>query len=168
MERDNSKNNTRLLVYGAILVAMSFVGSLIKIPGTTIALDSMPGFLASLYLGPLVGGLVATLGHFLTSLISGFPLTLPIHLIVMLEMGISAYFFGLITKKLNPLAGIVTAIILNGVLAPLVLVPVTSLLEMAPSGMAFFKVMVGPLTVVGGVNIIFAYIINKFLPKNNI
>ena len=81
-----SKSTTVKLVYISTLIAISFIGSLIKIQGT-IALDSMAGFFAALFLGPLSGALVGSMGHLLTALTSGFPLTLPIHLIVALQMG---------------------------------------------------------------------------------
>ena len=152
-----SRTTTSKLVYIAMFVALSFIGSLIKIQGT-IALDSMSAFFASLYLGPLAGALVGALGHLLTSLTSGFPLSLPIHLIVMVQMAIVVYLFGLI------LAAIV-GIILNGLGAVLILAPITSILGLPLSGKAFVYAMVIPLTLASAVNIILAYMIFKIIKR---
>lgn len=154
------KNTTTKLVYISMLIAISFIGSLIKIQGT-IALDSMPGFFAALYLGPVAGAIVAGVGHLLTSLSSGFPLTLPIHLIVTLEMGIVVYLFGIIYKKFNGMAACISGIILNGVAMVLVLAPFTIWLGLPLNGKAFVYAMVVPLTIAAAVNIVLAYIIYK-------
>ena len=163
---ENSKKiSTNTIVTGAVLIALSFVGSMIKIPGTTIALDAMPGFFAALYLGPLMGGIVALLGHLLTALMSSFPLSLPLHLIIMLEMGVTAYAFGWIYKKSNAILAIIVGILLNGIISPLVLVPITSMMNLPLSGMAFFMAMALPLSIVGGANILLAYVIFKLIKK---
>ena len=158
------KNTTTKLVYISMLIAISFIGSLIKIQGT-IALDSMPGFFAALYLGPVAGAIVAGVGHLLTSLSSGFPLTLPIHLIVTLEMAIVVYLFGIIYKKFNGMAACISGIILNGVAMVLVLAPFTIWLGLPLNGKAFIYAMVVPLTIAAAVNIVLAYIIYKTIGK---
>lgn len=158
------KNTTTKLVYISMLIAISFIGSLIKIQGT-IALDSMPGFFAALYLGPVAGAIVAGVGHLLTSLSSGFPLTLPIHLIITLEMGIVVYLFGIIYKKFNGIAACISGIILNGVAMVLVLAPFTIWLGLPLNGKAFVYAMVAPLTIAAAVNIILAYVIYKTIGK---
>lgn len=63
MIRDESRTSISKLTYGGVLIALSAVGALIKISGT-IALDSMPGFFAALFLGPSAGAIVGGLGHF--------------------------------------------------------------------------------------------------------
>ena len=158
------KNTTTKLVYISMLIAISFIGSLIKIQGT-IALDSMPGFFAALYLGPVAGAIVAGAGHLLTSLSSGFPLTLPIHLIVTLEMAIVVYLFGIIYKKFNGMAACISGIILNGAAMVLVLAPFTIWLGLPLNGKAFVYAMVVPLTIAAAVNVILAYIIYKTIGK---
>ena len=158
------RNTTTKLVYMSMLIALSFIGSLIKIQGT-IALDSMPGFFAALYLGPIAGAIVAGVGHILTSLSSGFPLTLPIHLIITIEMGIVVYLFGIIYKRFNGLAACVSGILLNGVAMILVLAPFTTWLGLALNGKAFILAMIGPLTIAAAVNVVLAYIIYKTIGK---
>lgn len=154
------KNTTTKLVYISMLVAISFIGSLIKIQGT-IALDSMPGFFAALYLGPIYGALVAIFGHLLTSLSSGFPLTIPIHLIIAFEMAIVVYLFGLAYKKTNGLFACILGIFLNGVAMILLLSPFTILFGLPLNGKAFVYAMMAPLTVGAAVNIGLGYIVYR-------
>lgn len=161
-----SKSSTVKLVYMATLVAISFIGSLIKIQGT-IALDSMPGFFAALFLGPISGALVGAIGHLLTSLTSGFPLTLPIHLIIILQMAVVMYIFGLLYEKVNGVVASIIAIILNGVGLVIMLAPITTLMGLPLSGKSFVYVMAGPLTLASAVNVILALVVYRII-KNRI
>lgn len=124
-----------------------------------------PVFFAALYLGPLAGAIVASVGHILTSLSSGFPLTLPIHLIITIEMGIVVYLFGIIYKRFNAIAACVSGILLNGLAIVLVLAPFTIWLGLPLNGKAFIYAMVGPLTIASAVNVILAYIIYRTIGK---
>ena len=63
---------TKNLVITALFIALAFVGSYVKIYGT-IAFDSLPGFLASLLLGPMYGMAIGFLGHIFSEITSGFP-----------------------------------------------------------------------------------------------
>ena len=160
----NSRNTTVRLVYVAVLIALSFVGSLIKIQGS-IALDSMPGFFAALLLGPGLGALVAALGHVLTAITSGFPLTIIVHLVITIMMAISAYVFGKVYKKSNIVLASIIGIILNAVVELLILAPITKWLQFPLNGWAFFIAMIGPLTLASAVNIILAGIIYELIGK---
>lgn len=82
----------------ALFLAMSMVGANIKLFGS-IALDSFPGFVASVWLGPWYGMVIAGLGHFFSALLSGFPLTLPIHLLIAMMMGLCTGCFGWMEQK---------------------------------------------------------------------
>lgn len=157
-----TKNTTVKLVYISVLIAISFIGSLIKIQGT-IALDSMAGFFAALFLGPVPGALVGSIGHLLTSFTSGFPLTLPIHLIITLQMAAFVYIFGWLYERSNLVLASIVAIILNGLVAVIILAPVTIWLGFPLSGKAFIYAMAGPLTLASAVNIILASVIYKIL-----
>ncbi|PID82692.1 MAG: ECF transporter S component [Clostridiales bacterium] len=97
----------------AVLIALSYIGSLIKITGT-IAFDSFPAFFGALALGGVYGGIIGFLGHLFTAFLSGFPFTLPIHLVIASMMFISVYLFGILARKTNIFAAIVVAIIMNG------------------------------------------------------
>lgn len=157
-----SKTTTVKLVYIATLIAISFVGSLIKIQGT-IALDSMPAFFAALFLGPIPGAWVGSIAHLLTAFTSGFPLTLPIHLIITLEMAIVVYIFGLIYEKTNEIFASIIAIILNGIGTVILLAPITTWMGFPLNGKAFIYAMVGPLTLASAVNIILASVVYKIM-----
>lgn len=146
--------------YIAVFIALAAVGANLKIPSIigTPAFDSFPGFLGALILGPLDGALVAALGHMLTALTAGFPLTLPIHLLIAAGMaGIVALFS--FTGRYNLWASVVVGILLNGVVFPAVFIPLPGF------GKAFFVSMVVPLLVASILNIILSVIVFNFLRK---
>lgn len=146
------KNNTKRLVLMGMFIALSFVGSYIKIPSPlqSIALDSMPAFLCGLIIGGFEGGLVGFLGHILTSANSGFPLSLPIHLVIGLIMFIAVFLYSYIYRKTNLYLAIVVGVILNGVVSPLVL-------TLFPQfGWGFFMAITPFLLLASLVNIIIA------------
>lgn len=157
-----TKSTTVKLVYISVLIAISFIGSLIKIQGT-IALDSMAGFFAALFLGPVSGALVGSIGHLLTAFTSGFPLTLPIHLIIVLQMAAFVYIFGWVYEKTNLVLASIVAIILNGVVAVMMLAPATVWYGLFPNNKSFIYLMIGPLTLASAVNIILACLIYKII-----
>lgn len=157
-------STTLKLVYMAMFIALSFIGSLIKIQGS-IALDSMSAFFASLFLGPVSGAVVGGVAHLLTAFTSGFPLTIPIHLIIMVQMAVVVYLFGLIYKNSNEILAIIVAVILNGAGAVLMLAPITAIMGLPLKGKAFIYMMIGPLTIASAVNIILAYMLFKVIKK---
>ena len=87
--------SVRKLAIMAVFIALSAVGSLVKIPSPlgTVGLDSAPGFFAALAFGGWVGFIVIAVGHLLASAIVGFPLTLPVHLAIAIGMGLCALAF---------------------------------------------------------------------------
>lgn len=108
----------RLVLLG-LLVALSVVGAMIKIPSFigTPAFDSLPGYFAAAALGLAEGSLVAFLGHLATAYMAGFPLSLPIHLLVAGFMAGAAALFGLVAPR-QPWLGAALAVLANGVVAP--------------------------------------------------
>ena len=117
------RSKTFRLTLMGMSVALSFVGSYIKIPSPfqSIALDSMPAFLGGLMLGGIEGAAIGFLGHMLTAANAGFYLTLPIHLLVAVIMAITIYAYHWAYKKANLIVAGIAGIVLNGVGAPLVL-----------------------------------------------
>ncbi|WP_051569222.1 ECF transporter S component [Alkaliphilus transvaalensis] len=154
-----------ILVKLSLLIALSGVGAYIKIQGS-IALDSLPAFFAALYMGPVFGGVVGLIGHLVSSMTAGFPLTLPMHLVIALQMWCIVYAFGIIWRRINPLGATIIAILLNGPLAALVAAPVSSLLGLPLKGWTLFLVMWLPLTAVSIVNVSLAAILFKRLRRN--
>lgn len=160
-----TKITTTKLTYSGVLIALSFIGAMIKYPGTTIALDSMPGFFAAIFLGPVYGAIVAAMGHFLTALTSGFPLTLPMHLEIMLLMALTAFIFGKIYNKgFKKLANIV-AIIFNGPISAFVAGALATVLALPFSGTALFMAIIIPLTLASILNIVAASILFEIIKK---
>ena len=158
---------TKKLVLAALFIALSFVGANIKIMGS-IAFDSMPGFLGAIILGPYYGALIGALGHFLTALTSGFPLSLPVHLITMVGMGVTMLVFGYVFKYFlsrNYIVAVIlsltSAVIINGPLLILILSP----LLIPILGKTVLIGMVPVLSGVAALNIIMAQIIHKILPE---
>lgn len=146
--------STRRIAYISLLVALSAVGSYLKIPSLTgtPALDSFPGFLAALLLGPADGAWVAFLGHLFTALTVGFPLTVPLHLLVACGMAAVASIFAFISVYSLPLSAGV-AVALNSVLLPALFLPLPGF------GRAFFLAMFVPLLVASGLNVGIAVVI---------
>ncbi|KKM10258.1 alpha-ribazole transporter [Clostridiales bacterium PH28_bin88] len=147
---DESWTRTRVIARVGVFVALAVVGALLKIPSPTgtVALDSAAGYFSAVAFGILPGGAIAALGHLASAATAGFPLTLPIHLLIALQMAVFAASFGYLARKLNLPVAIVAASLLNGVLAPLSMVPLF--------GMAFFTAMVVPLMVGSAVNVALA------------
>ncbi|MDT8717361.1 ECF transporter S component [Clostridium sp. 19966] len=152
----------RKLILMALFIAISFIGANIKIAGT-IAFDSMAGFLGTLILGPAYGALIGAAGHFLTAVTSGFPLSLPVHLIVMVDMALTMYIFGVlyrsISKKNSRLAMVIASIagiMINGPISILMVMPIigSGILAMLPI-----------LCLAAFLNVLIANFVYKFLPE---
>ncbi len=107
----------------AVLVALSGVGAYIKVPSPTgtVAFDSFPGYTAAIVLGATWGGLVAAVGHLISAMTVGFPLGL-LHVAIAVGMAVAAVIFWA-CWKLHPAVGVVAATVFNGVVLPLVVVP---------------------------------------------
>jgi hypothetical protein len=82
------ESKTKRLVLLSLMAALSAVGAYVIIPSPvgTVALDSAPGYLASLLFGGISGGVVLLLGHLISAVKSGFPLGI-IHLLIAVLMG---------------------------------------------------------------------------------
>ncbi|WP_457554239.1 ECF transporter S component [Desulfobacula sp.] len=112
------------VAYVAIFIALSAVGAMIKIPSPvgTIGLDSAPGYFCALAFGYAEGGSVIFIGHLLTSGIVGFPLGLPLHIFIAVQMGLWALAFRWITRKFGLIPGAFTAVLLNGIVSAFTMV----------------------------------------------
>ncbi|WP_352420200.1 ECF transporter S component [Proteiniborus sp.] len=161
-DASHDKSNITKLTYCGMLIGLSAVGAMIKISGS-IAFDSMPGFFAALFLGPLAGAIVAGLGHLLTALTSGFPLTLPMHLFLVIEMALFAYLFGVIYKKSGGIIASIVAIALNGPISALIVVPLSIILGLPLNGWPLFSVVIIPLTLASAANVLLALFVFKAL-----
>lgn len=158
---------TKKLVITALFIALSFIGANIKIMDT-IAFDAMPGFLGALLFGPVYGAFIGAIGHFLTALTSGFPMTVPVHLIIMLGMAATMLAFGYVYKYFSTknygvavILSLIVGILINGPILLIVLAPLLIPTLGRPAFIGMFPV----LSFVGGINIIIAQGIYKVLPE---
>ena len=144
--------SVRKLAIMAVFIALSAVGSLVKIPSPlgTVGLDSAPGFFAALAFGGWVGFIVIAIGHLLTAAIVGFPLTLPVHLAIAFGMGLCALAFRWIGKRgLAWLAvAVVVAALLNSFALGLIVLPI--------GGWAMYVASVPSLLVGAVINLVIA------------
>lgn len=122
----NKKTKEMTLI--ALMIALSILGANIKLLGS-IALDSFPAFISTIILGPGVGMMVAFFGHMVSAMLSGFPSTLPIHLMIGTMMMLCVFVYGFIRKKysqypvLSKVVSIAAAFIINVPLDLLLLYP---------------------------------------------
>ena len=156
---------TKNLVIIALFVAISFVGSHIRIFGT-IAFDSLPAFLAAILLGPWYGAAIGFLGHIFTALTSGFPLSVPIHMVVATGMAITMLGFGYTYAALKNKASQTVNLLITGVVGVILNGPFSLALSMA--ALAFIAgsevamgllVMLLPLIIASAANIVIAFAI---------
>lgn len=155
--------NTRRIAIMAIFIALSYVGSLIKIPSPvgTIGLDSAPGFFSALAFGAWEGSLIIAIGHLLTAAVVGFPLTIPMHLFIALQMALWALVFRWVNHKFGLIPAMVVAIILNGV--------VSSFLSMFPVGGIGAVLGLMPFLIIGSViNVVISGLAYKALKKSRL
>jgi uncharacterized membrane protein len=113
----------RKIVLVALFCALAYVGANLKIAGS-IAFDSAPAFLCAMLMGGAPGAVAGALGHLFSAMLSGFPLTLPLHLAVAAEMGLICLITGVLVRKSGwPVwLGGVVALVLNAVVAPAILI----------------------------------------------
>ncbi|HHU30524.1 MAG: ECF transporter S component [Bacillota bacterium] len=134
----------------ALLVALCAVGGFIKIPSPTgtVALDSLPGFLGAALFGGWGGAVVGFLGHLFSAATVAFPFGIAIHLYVGVQMAVYVSIFGYLYRKGYKIPAVIAGVALNGVVAPLLLVPIY--------GSGFFLAMLPSLSVGSAVNIVLA------------
>lgn len=147
---------TKNLVIMAMFIALSAVGAAIKVPSPTgtVAFDSAPGYAAALLLGPGYGAATAALGHLFTSMFAGFPMGLPLHLLVAAEMAVFAAVYGIL-KRINLPLAVIAVSLLNGIVAPASFIPFPNF------GMGFFTAMLIPLLVGSAANVVASALIYK-------
>lgn len=140
-----------------IFTALAVIGSFIKVPSPigSPALDSAPGYFSSIAFGAFEGGLVAGLGHVLTSLNVGFPLGL-LHGVIALGMSICAVVFRYFHERIG-VGSVALVTVLNGAVLPLVVIPVY--------GVPFYYGLVPSLVLASAFNLILAALIYTRIEK---
>lgn len=119
------------LMYYAVVIAVGGAASyplgLLKLPSPvgSVAIDAVPGYFFAGYLSPAVGGVIGSIGHLASAASAGFPLGLT-HLLIAIQMFVWCWAFGFIARTINRhwalLPAAACAIVLNGVIGPLIVV----------------------------------------------
>ena len=160
-------NKNQILVLMSLLVAFSYLGSLIKIQGT-IALDALPAYLGALLLGPLPGAVIGFMGHLLTAVTSGFPMTVPLHLFIALMMALTVGLFGLTAKKAGVFLASAVGTFMNGPVSTFGAAYIASLLGLGFSGRIMFFGLILPLTLTSFVNVFGAVALYRIMKARNV
>lgn len=158
----NQKIKTKQITLMGLFIAMCVVGGMIKIPNiasNSIAFDSLSAFLGTLILGGVPGMILGFLGHMASAAAGGFYLTIPIHILVAVQMSLIMIVFNFVFKKFNLIIAIIVGIILNGIISPAMFILIPGY------GNAFFITSVVPLLLASAINIILAGITYKLLKK---
>lgn len=131
----------------AIFIALSAVGAMIKVPSPTgtVAVDAAFGYFAAITFGWREGAIVAALGHLLTALTTGFPLGFPMHFFIAAQMAVWVSLFWWISQKIHIWAGIIVAVLLNGPLSSLLVIPI--------GGVGLMGALILPLTIGSMINV---------------
>ncbi len=150
-------SKTKKITLMALFIALSFVGSLIKIPSPLgdIGFDSTAGFTATLYFGYIFGATVTMLGYLFITASAGFPLG-----ILTIGVAVEMFFIAIAYRyfyRINKILGMAVGIILNGILAPLIVLPV--------GGWGLYFGLMPSLTVASALNIIASSFIYMALAK---
>ena len=145
----------------AIFIALSAVGALVKVPSPTgtVALDACSAFFTAITFGAKEGSIVAFLGHILTAAITGFPLGVPTHLYIALQMAVWVSIFWYVATKINLILAVVIAILCNGILSALLIIPI--------GGFGLAAALMLPLTVGAAINVIIASFAYLIVSKSN-
>ena len=169
MEKSQSmtRNKNQVLVLTSLLVAFSYLGSLVKIQGT-IALDALPAYLGALLLGPLPGAVIGFLGHLLTAVTSGFPMTLPMHLFIAFLMALTIGIFGHVAEKANLFLAALTGVFMNGPVSTLGASFLAAVLGLGYSGRIMFFALILPLTLTSLVNAAGAVVLYRVLKARHV
>jgi uncharacterized membrane protein YesL len=175
-ENQMKKENVQIqkIVMMGMLIALSAIGAMIKIQGS-IAFDSLAAFLGALVLGPVYGGIIGFIGHLLSAYLSGFVLTLPVHILVAMMMFVSCWAFGQTYTKLanhfnfhlNSLLAVIVAVLLNGPIS----LALAALYMQVFAGIPFLGVFVPmfiPLTIAALINVVLAIVLYKVLEKTQV
>lgn len=139
----------------AILIALSGVGAFVKIPTPTgdMGLDSAPGYFAGLvkkwdWKEAQIIGIFARL---IAAAVVGFPLGLPVQICWGIFLGSCMGIYSRVARlKLGMAAAIIAAILTNGVIFSLVIIPAS---YMVTGGMTLQAAIAGGIASVLGVSV---------------
>jgi uncharacterized membrane protein len=150
----------RKFLLAALFCAIAVVGANIKIAGS-IAFDSFPAFLAAMLMGGTYGAVIGAVGHMVSALLSGFPLTVPLHIVVAIEMAAICFVTGQLARKGGKMVIVaaVVAFVLNAFVSPAVLIFWPGM------GFAAYTGLLAPLALVSFANVLVAALLYYPLKK---
>jgi uncharacterized membrane protein len=149
---------TQRMVIMGMMIAMAAVLAQFPLFGS-IGLDALPAFFTAALLGPVLGGIVGVIAHLLIAAFTGFPFTLPLHLIVAAMMFVSCYAYGVIRVKHNRYVAIIVAIVLNGPISLGLVALVAQWMKAPFSGLPMFMALIIPLFIGAAINVVMADVI---------
>ena len=157
--------NSRLrkLIILSFLIALSVIGANIKILGS-IAFDSFPAFIGTALLGPLFGMCLAFAGHMVSAYLAGFPLSLPIHLLIGIMMVITMWAYGTIRKR--EIKPSISKIALSNLIAFIGNVPLSLAVLIPIFGLQGVIPLFLPLTIATCANLFITEFVFAALPVN--
>jgi uncharacterized membrane protein len=146
----------------SVFIALSAIGAIIKVPSPTgtVALDSCMGYFSAATFGLTEGAIVAAIGHILTSLTTGFPLGIPIHLFIAVQMALWVITFRFLTVKVHPLVGFLGGTFFNGVVSAFMMIPF--------GGIGLAIALMFPLIIGSAANISIALIAYSIVKKSSL
>ena len=154
---------TKRLTITAMFIALTVIGSMIKLTGS-IALDSLPGFVGTVILGPSIGFLLGSFGHLTSAAIAGFPLTIPVHLITAFLMGCCLFSYGTIREKVTKKSSINRFLAI--LIAYLINTPLSLLFLYRLIGNVVYILFI-PLTIASFLNLLLAEAVLYYLKRTS-
>ncbi len=149
---------TKDLVTTGLMIAMAAVLAQFPIFGS-IAFDAMPAFLSAAMIGPILGGIVGFIAHLLVAMFTGFPFSLPLHLLIAVMMFVSCFIYGKVRQEHNRYLAMALAIVMNGPISLAFISILAKILGMPFSGLIMFTSLLLPLLIGATVNIVVADIV---------
>lgn len=163
----HKSSEVRKLCFSAILIAISVILANFPI-FSSIALDSMPAFVGGIIISPVVGGIIGLLAHLFVALRTGFPLSLPVHILVALEMFVVVYITSIIFNRGKVILAGIVGTLLNGIGFTFITGVFIYFVLGGMNPIDFLKLLGLPLTLASLVNIVIAFIVSKGLKNANI
>ncbi|PKM58571.1 MAG: ECF transporter S component [Firmicutes bacterium HGW-Firmicutes-3] len=160
------KITTKDLVTTGLMIAMAAVLAQFPIYGS-IAFDALPAFLTAAMIGPLLGGLVGLIAHILVAMFTGFPFSLPLHLLIAIMMFVSCFIYGKVRQNHNRYLAMGLGIIMNGPVSLALISIFAKILGMPFSGMIMFSTLILPLLIGAMINIIVADTVYGIIKEKN-
>lgn len=151
-------SKTKTIVIIGLMVAMSVGLSYVKIMGS-IALDQIPAYLTLFIFKDKKAGVVSFFGHMVTAALSGFPFSLPCHILIATGMFIMFYVAVPILKRTNKYVTCIYLSFVNSYILTFIV------FIFMPFDMAQYLTISSMLLLASAVNSICALVLDKYLSK---